>query len=396
MTRIARRVAALVESATLAITERAKQMRAAGVDVVSFGAGEPDWDTPDHVKEAGIEAIRSGKTKYTASSGLLELREAIAAKLAKENGLTYAPAQVLVTTGAKQAIFNVILTLCEEGDEVLVPSPYWVSYPVMVTASGARAVTVETREEDGFRLRPEALTRALTPRSRLLILNSPNNPTGAVMRREDVEEIARIVVANGLYVLSDEIYEKLLFGGARHHSVAQVSREAFERTVVVNGLSKSFAMTGWRMGYAAGPKEVIDAAGRLQAQSTSNPTSISQYAALAALRGPQEFSSRMAKEYEQRRDYVCGRLKEMPGVTCVRPEGAFYVFPNVSKLYGRTLGGRTVASSSQLAEVLLEKAQVAVVPGEAFGSDAHIRLSYATSMESLKKGLDRIDAFLRG
>lgn len=396
MTRIARRVASLVESATLAITERAKQMRAAGVDVVSFGAGEPDWDTPDHVKEAGIEAIKSGKTKYTASSGLIELREAIAAKLARENGLAYAPSQVLVTTGAKQAIFNVILTLCEEGDEVLVPSPYWVSYPVMVTASGARAVAVETREEDGFRLRPEALTRALTPRSRLLLLNSPNNPTGAVMTREDVEEVARIVIANDLLVLSDEIYEKLLFGGARHHSVAQVSREAYERTVVVNGLSKSFAMTGWRMGYAAGPKEIIDAAGRLQAQSTSNPTSISQHAALAALRGPQEFSSRMAKEYEARRDYVHGRMKEMPGVTCVRPEGAFYVFPNVSKLYGRTLGGRTIASSSQLAEALLEKAHVAVVPGEAFGSDAHIRLSYATSMEGLKKGLDRIDSFLRG
>lgn len=394
MTRIASRVAALADSATLAMTERARQLKAQGVDVVSFGAGEPDWDTPDHVKEAGIEAIRAGKTKYVASNGLPELREAIVAKLEKENGLSYKPSQVLVSTGAKHAIFNIVMTLCEEGDEVLSPSPYWVSYPDQAAACGARFVPVPTREADGFRVRPEAIERALTTKSRLLILNSPSNPTGAVCTREDLEAIARIVVERDLLVLSDEIYENLVFGSARHWSIAQMSRGAYERTIVVNGLSKSFAMTGWRMGYAAGPKEIIDAAGRLQAQSTSNATSISQYAALAALRGDRSFAQRMAREYETRRDFVCGRLGEMKGVTCVRPDGAFYVFPNMSQAYGRTFGGIQVTSSKTLAEALLDQAHVAVVPGDAFGSDAHIRLSFATSMESLKKGLDRIQAFL--
>lgn len=394
MTRIASRVAALADSATLAMTERARQLKAQGIDVVSFGAGEPDWDTPDHVKEAGIEAIRSGKTKYVASNGLPELREAIAAKLEKENGLSYRPSQVLVSTGAKHAIFNVVMTLCEEGDDVLVPSPYWVSYPDQVAACGACTVVVPTREADGFRLRPEALERAVTTKSRLLIINSPSNPTGAVCSREDLEAIARIVVERDLMVLSDEIYEPLVYGAAKHHSIAQMSREAFERTIVVNGLSKSYAMTGWRLGYAAGPKEVIDAAGRLQAQSTSNATTITQYAAIAALRGDRSFPERMAREFETRRDFVWGRLREMPGVTCVRPDGAFYVFPNMSHVYGRTFKGVKVISSKTLAEALLDQAHVAVVPGDAFGSDAHVRLSFATSMENLKKGLDRIQAFL--
>lgn len=394
MIRIASRVARLADSATLAMTERARQLKAQGIDVVNLCAGEPDWDTPDHVKEAGIEAIRSGKTKYVASNGLPELREAIAAKLEKENGLSYEPSQVLVSTGAKHAIFNVIMSLCEEGDEVLCPSPYWVSYPDQVAACGARFVPVPTREADGFRVRAEAIERAITPKSKLLILNSPSNPTGAVSSREELEAIARVVVERDLLVLSDEIYENLVFGSARHLSIAQMGREAFERTIVVNGFSKSFSMTGWRMGYAAGPKEVIDAAGRLQAQSTSNATSISQYAALAALRGDRSFAQRMAKEFEARRDYVWRRLSGMKGVTCVRPDGAFYVFPNFSQVYGRSAGGVRVDSSNTLAEALLEQAHVAVVPGNAFGSDAHVRLSFATSMENLKKGLDRIEAFL--
>lgn len=392
--KISERARAIGASPTLALDARTKELQKQGVDVVNFGVGEPDFDTPDHIKEAAIDAIRKGFTKYTPSSGILELREACARKFREENGLDYKPDQILVSVGAKHSIYNAIMVLCEAGDEVLIPVPYWVSYPEMVRLAGAKPVYIETTPDTGFKVTPEMLSRAITPRTRVLILNSPSNPTGTVYTREELSGIAEVCLKHGIWVISDEIYEKLIYEG-EHVSFASLSPELLNITITVNGVSKAYAMTGWRIGYAGGPKEVIKAMADLQSHATSNPTSISQKAALAALTGPTEPLERMRQEFKKRRDYIVERAQRMPGFRCPIPSGAFYIYPDVSGLIGKSVGGKVITSSSVLAEILLEKARIAVVPGEAFGTSANLRFSYATSLERIKEGMDRLEAVLR-
>jgi aspartate aminotransferase len=378
-------------SPTLAMDAKAKAMKAEGVDIVNFGVGEPDFDTPDNIKEAAIRAIREGFTKYTAVGGIDPLKDAIIEKLRKDNGLDYTRQEVIVSCGAKHSLYNIAQALYGPGDEVIIPSPYWVSYPEQVLLNDATPVFVKTREEDSFMLGPEALKERITKRTKALILNSPSNPTGLTYTRKSLEGIAEVVLGNNLYVISDEIYEKLVYDGAEHVSIASLGKEMKQRTVVVNGLSKSHAMTGWRVGYAAGPKELVKAMTNIQSQSTSNPTSIAQKAALEALTGPQDFIKTMREEFDRRRKFLVAELNSMEQVRCLMPTGAFYAFPNTSGLYGRG----EIGSSSALAMYLLEEAGVALVPGDAFGDDGHIRISYATSMEDIKKAMKRIKKALR-
>ena len=391
---LAKRVLDLEESATLAVAERAARMHAQGIDVVSFGAGEPDFDTPEHIKKAAIDALHNGFTKYTASSGILLLRTAIAKKFERENGLSYPVGQILVSNGSKHSIYNALQALVDPKDEVLIPAPFWVSYPQMVKCAGGKPVIIDTGETRGFKMRPEQLKRAITRRSKVLILCSPSNPTGMVYTRDELKALAEVVQDSDLYVISDEIYERLIYGGAKHVSIARFG-DMKERTLVVNGVSKAFAMTGWRIGYMAGPKDVLEAAAKIQSHATSNPNSIAQYAAYAALEGGPQSVDAMVVEYEKRRDVIVKALRAIPGVTCVEPQGAFYVFPNVSSTFGKKASGRPIRNSGEFAGVLLETAHVAVVPGGPFGSDEHVRLSYATSMDRIKAGVERIDAFIR-
>ncbi|MCC6444746.1 MAG: pyridoxal phosphate-dependent aminotransferase [Armatimonadetes bacterium] len=376
-------------SPTLAITAKARAMKAQGIDVLSFGAGEPDFDTPSYVKEAAISAIQSGFTKYTPTAGIDDLRQAICDKLLEDNGLSYRTNEVLVSVGAKHSLYNAILTLCDPGDEVIIPSPYWVTYPEQVKLADGKPVIIETTDATGFKITPQMLESAVTAQSKLLVFNSPSNPTGATYTPEEVEAIAGVCESKGLWVISDEIYEKLVYDGNRHVSIASFGSMRGQ-TVVINGLSKSHAMTGWRIGYAAAPAEVIAAMGRIQDQSTSNINSITQKAGVAALKGPQETIDEMVVEFDRRRRYITHRLNDMKGVRCLSPGGAFYVFPNVSALYGAEAAGKAVAGSDDLTEYLLAESKVAAVPGSGFGADAYIRLSYATSMESIEKGMDRI------
>ena len=392
--KMSERARAIGASPTLALDAKTKELQKQGIDVVNFGVGEPDFDTPDHIKEAAIEAIRKGFTKYTASSGIPELREACARKFREDNGLDYKPDQILVSVGAKHSIYNAIMVLCEAGDEALIPVPYWVSYPEMVKLAGAKPVYIKTSRETGFKITPQMLSEAITPRTRVLILNSPANPTGAVYTREELSGIAEICLKHGIWVISDEIYEKLIYEG-EHVSFASLSPELLDITITVNGVSKAYAMTGWRIGYAGGPREVIKAMGDLQSHATSNPTSISQKAALAGLTGPTEPLERMRQEFKKRRDYIVERAQRIPGFVCQKPPGAFYIYPDVSGLIGKPVGGRVISSSSVLADVLLDKAKIAVVPGEAFGTGANLRFSYATSLERIKEGMDRLEALLR-
>lgn len=392
--RLSRRVRALQPSPTLAVEARVKELLRAGADIVGFGAGEPDFPTPEHVKEAARAALREDRTRYTVVAGVPELREAICRKLERENGLRYAPDEVLVSAGSKHALFNAVAALCEEGDEVLIPSPYWVSYPEQVRYCGGVPVFVPTDPERGFRPRAADVAAALTPRSRLLILNSPNNPTGAVAEPGELQAIARLAVERDLWVISDEIYEHIVYEPARHVSIAAFPGMR-ERTVVVGGVSKAYAMTGWRLGWAAGPRPVIRAMADLQGQVTSNASTISQYAALAALEGPQEPVRAMVAEYRRRRDYALARLRGMPGMRCTEPDGAFYLFVSVEGLLGRRLGGLELTDGDAVAAALLEHARVAVVPGSGFGLPGYIRISYACSLERLREGLDRIEAALR-
>ncbi|MFH1783711.1 MAG: pyridoxal phosphate-dependent aminotransferase [bacterium] len=392
---ISKRIGAISPSVTLAITAKAKQMKQEGIDVVGFGAGEPDFDTPDYIKKAAVKAIEDGFTKYTPASGTQELKEAVCRKLKKDNNLDYFPDQVLISCGAKHSLFNIIVTMCQEGDEVLLPSPYWVSYPEMVTASGAKTVVLETTRKTDFKVLPEQLKKAITPKTKLFILNSPSNPTGMVYTKDELLEISRILVEKGVYCVSDEIYEKIMYDKAEHISIASFSKEMKEKTIVVNGMSKAYSMTGWRIGYAAGPKDIIKAMGNLQSHSTSNPTSISQKAALAGLDGSDDFVNTMVSEFSRRRDYIVKRLNAMEGISCIKPRGAFYVFPDISGLIGKTFSGKSIKSPMELAQVLLAEARVAVVPGEAFGVDCNMRLSYATSMKNITKGLDRIEEFIK-
>jgi aspartate aminotransferase len=395
---LADRLKTLAPSSTLAVQARARALRAQGIDVISFGAGEPDFDTPARIKAAAGEAMRRGQTKYTEVGGIAELRAAVCAKLKRDNGLAYEPADVLVSCGAKHTLFNVVVALLNPGDEVLVPSPYWVSYPEQARLLGAVPVPVATHEATGFDLDPGRLAAAVTPRTRLVVLNSPNNPTGAVFSAEALEAVARLAVERDLWIVSDECYEALTFEG-RHRSIAALGEAVKARTITVNTCSKAYAMTGWRIGYAAGPREVIRAMTDVQSQVTSNPSSVAQWAAVEALAGPQDEVATMAGEFDRRRRLIVGGLNALPGVSCVMPKGAFYAFANVSGLLGRRapLGGATVAlrGSVDVAAFLLEAARVAVVPGVDFGSDAHVRLSYATSDALITEGLARMDAALR-
>jgi aspartate aminotransferase len=377
-------------SPTLAIDAKAKEMIASGIDVINFGAGEPDFDTPDHIKEAAMKAIRDGFTKYTPVGGIDPLKDAIIGKLRKDNRIEYSRDDIIVSCGAKHSLYNIAQALYGPGDEVIIPSPYWVSYPDQVILNGAAPVFVMTYEGDSFMLKPEALEEHITKKTKALILNSPSNPTGLTYDRKTLEGIAEVCLRHDLFVISDEIYEALVYDGAEHVSIASIGMEITERTILVNGLSKSHAMTGWRIGYAAGPKEIIKAMTNIQSQSTSNPNSIAQKAAIEALTGPAESVARMRNEFDRRRKYLITELNSIPGVSCLTPNGAFYAFPNTSRLYGKSVDGRTIVSSSELALFLLEEARVALVHGEPFGDDNHVRISYATSMENVQKGVERI------
>lgn len=388
------RVQSIHPSITLSISARAKQMAAEGIDVVGFGAGEPDFDTPVHIRDAAKEALDRGMTRYTPAEGMLDLRKAIAEKFERENGLRYEPSQIVVSNGAKQSLFNAFMAILDPGDEVLIPSPYWVSYPELVSLAGGVPVLVPTDESEGFRIDAGRLAQAVTPGTRAIVINNPCNPTGAVYSRENLAEIARLAADRDLVVISDEIYEKLCYTPGPAVSIAALGPDMIERTIVINGASKAFAMTGWRIGYAAAPLPVAKAMGGLQSHITSNPNSMAQYAAARALRGPQESVLAMAAEFRRRRDYIADRIGSIPGLSCVRPDGAFYVMMNIGGAIGRRWQGRLIAGSMDFCEALLEAQKVAVVPGCAFGSDRHVRLSYAASMNDIERGMDRISAFM--
>ncbi len=393
--KLAARVGRIVPSPTLSITATAKAMAAQGIDVIDFASGEPDFDTPEPVKAAAEAAIRAGFTKYTPSSGIDELRGAIADKLKTEQGLHYDKSQILVSCGAKHSLYNVAEALLEAGDELIIPVPFWLSYQDQTLLNDATPVLLKTEERDGYTISPEALEAAITPRTKAIIVNSPCNPTGATYDRKTLEGIAAAALRHDLVIISDEIYEKVLYDGAQHISIASLSPEVAARTVVINGVSKAYAMTGWRIGYAAGPKPLLTAMANIQSQSTSNPCSISQKAAVAALRLGNPFTTVMVAEFDRRRRLMVERLNNMPGVTCRMPTGAFYAFPNVSGLLSKRWKDQPIGSAANLATFLLNEAQVALVPGEPFGSDIHIRLSYATSMEAIERGLSRIEAAIR-
>ena len=391
---LADRMKRLVPSPTLAMQARAKAMRAEGIDVISFGAGEPDFDTPRRIKDAAIRAIENGQTQYTEVGGIPELRAAVCQKLKRDNGLDYAPDEVTVSCGAKHTLYNIVMALVNPGDEVLIPSPFWVSYPEQVRLLDGVPVPVPTPESTGFDLDPAVLRRAVTPRTRMVILDSPGNPTGAVFSARALAEVARLAVEKDLWVVSDECYEVLTYEG-RHVSIASLSPEIRARTIVVNTCSKAYAMTGWRIGYAAGPKAVIRAMTDVQSQVTSNPTSVAQWAAAEALAGPQDEVAKMAGEFDRRRRVIVERLNAIPGVTCVMPKGAFYAFPNVSGLFGKRARSGVLRGSADVCAFLLDEARIATVAGVDFGSDAHIRLSYATGLPTIERGLARMDAAVR-
>jgi len=383
-------------SPTLAITAKAKQMKAQGIDIISFGAGEPDFDTPENIKEAAIKAIREGFTKYTPAGGIEELKEAVAKKLKRDNDLEYQKQEVVISCGAKHCLFNLAEVLFNRGDEVIIPAPYWVTYPEQVKLADATPVFVQTEESRNFALTRPLLEGVLTSRTKAIILNSPCNPTGAIYNRKVLQEIANLATQSNVYIISDECYEALTYDGEEHVSIASLGKGIKELTIVVNACSKPYSMTGWRIGYAAGPREIIKAMDDLQSQSTSNPNSIAQKAAVEALLGSQEAVSRMRAEFDKRRKYMVERLNAMPGVSCTTPKGAFYAFPNFSPHYGKRWKGGVIKGSTDLAAYLLEEAQVAVVPGLDFGNDSHARLSYATSMQNIEKGLERIaDSLVR-
>ncbi|MDP2753363.1 MAG: pyridoxal phosphate-dependent aminotransferase [Nitrospirota bacterium] len=387
---LSNRASKIKPSPTLAIDAKAKAMKAEGVDIVSFGVGEPDFDTPDNIKEAAIKAIRDGFTKYTPVGGIDPLKDAIIEKFRKDNNLNYTRDEIIVSCGAKHSLYNIAQALFGPGDEILIPSPYWVSYPDQVVLNDAIPVFVKTYETDSFMVKTEAIESHITKKTKALILNSPSNPTGLTYNKKTLERIAEIVLKHNLYVISDEIYEKLLYDGVLHFSIASLDNDIKNKTIVVNGLSKAYAMTGWRIGYAAGPKEIIKAMTNIQSQSTSNPTSIAQKASVEALTGPQDFINTMLTEFDMRRKFLISELNSIPGMSCLTPTGAFYAFPNTSKIYGKSIDNRKISSSSDLALYLLEKAKVALVHGEAFGDDNYIRLSYATSIDEIKKGVERI------
>jgi len=373
---------------------KALSMKTAGIDVISFGVGEPDFDTPEHIREEAVRAIEEGFTRYTAVGGIPELKDAIIEKFRRDNDLNYEHDEVMVSCGGKHVLYNLAQTLLNPGDEVIIPAPYWVSYPPIVILAGADPVIVGTAETEDFKLSPELLDAAVTPRTKLLILNSPSNPTGTVYTQSELEALAEVVLKHDIWVISDEIYEKLIFDDRPFYGIAQVSEEVKSRTFVINGVSKTYAMTGWRIGYAAGAREMIAGMTKIQSQSTSNPNSIAQKAAVAALNGPQDSIRAMIEAFDQRRKHLLQRLNAMTGVRCNTPGGAFYAFPNFSYYFNTKGEGATIDGSTELCEYLLDEARVALVPGIAFGDNNFIRFSYATGLETINKGLDRIEGVL--
>ncbi|MBN2455939.1 MAG: pyridoxal phosphate-dependent aminotransferase [Sedimentisphaerales bacterium] len=393
--KISKRAQTVPPSATLAVTSRAKELKKQGVDVIGFGAGEPDFDTPEYIKAAAIRALKEGKTKYAPASGVPELRAAIAEKLQRENSLGYTPEQIIVNIGGKHSVFEAMQAILEPGDEVILPSPYWVSYPEAIKLSGAVAKVIQTDKSNSYKITPQQLKEAITQKTAMLVINSPNNPGGFTYTPEELREIAKVLEGTDVVVLSDEIYEKLIYGQTEFVSFASLTEDAYNRTLTLNGFSKAFAMTGWRLGYTAGPVEIIKAMGRLQSHMTSNAVTFCQYAAIAALQVPaDETIEKMRLEFERRGKYMAERLNSINGVECLEPTGAFYCFPDVSGQYDRTINGTKIAGSMDFAKALLEQAKVAVVPGLPFGRDENVRLSFACSMEHISKGLDRIEKWL--
>jgi len=384
MQQLAQRATTLTPSLTLAIDAKAKKLKADGVDVCGFGAGEPDFDTPQYIKDAAAKALADGFTKYTPSSGIPELRAAIAEKLKADNGLDYKPSQVIVNCGAKHSCYNAIIATCQAGDEVIIPAPYWLSYPEMAKLADATPVVVPTSEASGFKITADQFRDAMTPATKLIIINSPGNPTGSVYTREELQALAEVALEEDILMLSDEIYEKITYDGAQCVSLASLSKEIYDLTITVNGFSKAYAMTGWRLGYVAAPEHIAAAIDSIQSHSTSNPTSFAQKGALAGLKGDQSFIGEMVKAFTERRAAIYDKLTGIPGVTCVKPMGAFYMLPNISS-FG--------LDSTEFCTRLLDEQKVAAVPGIAFGSDQHIRFSYACSMENIQKGMERLQAF---
>lgn len=390
MINISERAKRVKPSATLAVDSKAKAMKAQGLDIINFGVGEPDFDTPDFIKDAAIKAIKDGFTKYTPVGGTDELKSAIIEKFLTENNLNYKPENIIVSCGAKHSLYNISQAILSPGDEVIIPAPYWVSYPDQTLLNDATPVIVQTSEADKFVLKPDQIESVITNRTKALILNYPSNPTGFSYDKDTLQKIAELAIKHNFYVISDEVYEKFLYDGNIHISIASLGKEIMERTIVVNAISKSHAMTGWRIGYAGGPADIVKAMTSIQSQSTSNPTSIAQKAAVAALRGPQDFTISMVNEFDKRRKILVEGLNDINGIKCIMPVGAFYAFPNVSALYGKKKGERVINSSFDFAMYMLEDANVALVHGEAFGNDNHVRVSYAISVESINKALQRI------
>jgi aspartate aminotransferase len=393
--KLAERMDTLKPSPTLAVTAKAKAMKAQGIDVVGFGAGEPDFDTPENIKKAAIKALDEGFTKYTPSGGIEELKDAIIAKFKNDNGLSYDRSQIVVTCGAKHAIYALAEAILNPGDEVIIPAPYWVSYPEITSIAGGKPVIVEATEKEDFKVDPHRLKKAITSKTRALVINSPSNPTGSAYEASELMKIADIAVEKGILIISDEIYEKFVYDGFTFTSIASVDQKVKGLTIVINGVSKTYSMTGWRIGYAAGPKEIISAITDLQSQSTSNAMSIAQKASVEALQGPQDSVTTMVREFDKRRKFMVEKLNSISGVSCYNPKGAFYCFPNVSSYYGKSFNNKKIQGSADMSTYLLEEAKVAVVSGDAFGADEHIRLSYAISAESIRKGLDRIETALK-
>lgn len=381
-------------SITLEITAKAKKMKSQGIDVIGFGAGEPDFNTPENIQRAAVDAMKKGYTKYTPASGILELKEAIVKKFKVDNGLNYSSDQIIISTGAKQCLCNAFRAVLNPGDQVIIAVPYWVSYPELVKLSDGVPVFVNTREENDFKYTVEDLEKAYTEKTKIIIINSPNNPTGSIYSKEELKEIADFAKEKDILILSDEIYEKLIYGNSKHVSIASVSEDAYDRTIVINGVSKTYAMTGWRIGYCAADKDIIKLMSNVQSHTTGNPNSIAQYAALAALNGQDSQIENMVGKFKKRREYMVEKIDAIPQLSCLKPEGAFYVMLNISKTFGKTIDGQLIDDSLKFSKLLLEKEKVAVVPGLGFGIDGYVRLSYATSMENIKRGLDRIEQFV--
>lgn len=394
---ISERVKNINPSQTLAITAQALKMKREGKKVISFAAGEPDFDTPENIREEAISAIREGFSHYTASSGIIELKEAVIEKLKKDNRVEYKPSEIIISTGAKQCLFNTILTICDPGDEVLLPTPCWVSYTEQIKFAGAVPIFINTYQEEDFKLSASQVEEKITSRTKLLILNSPNNPTGAVYEPEELKRIAQLLTKYNIYCICDEIYEKLIYDNAKHLSMASLSDEIKERIITINGVSKSYAMTGWRIGYAAGPEEIIKGMSKIQGHSTSNPNSIAQKASVEALNGKQDAIEEMRKAFDERRKYMVKRLNEIEGISCLTPAGAFYAFPNVSKILERGIeyNGKKISNSFGLSNFILKEAEVALIPGSAFEAEGYLRLSYTASLEDIKEGSDRLEKILR-